>query len=422
MKQQIDISSILKNAKNHIRLLGVVGLDVDWDEIATEWASKFKMNSNFQIEILCESDNMLFGKSFISDTSYARTRISYTELKFKRDLALELPDILSKIGMTKDILKQVTVEVIHLWLPATIIDVDGKFYASLWLDEPSCDFQEISKSHTWSLPIQEFINSYFAPDKGRKYACKYGEELLELFDHKRIPRGIYPRKSFYDTDFAQLVVWAFIFDRRGKLLIHRRASNAKDNRDMWDKSVGGHVDFGMDIDSSRSVLREVVEELYEDETQQGDNLRAWVVSDEDMIYFGDWRPNKRKRHPFLEMNSFKKEWAFFRLPDHQVEYSPRTLPDGKVRRLRIIADVFAFVAGPQLDEKELDRLENSDFKLIEISQLKSVMDKALAGSEVPDFDKYLKVPKFTPDLTNVMTSGLRDALEEFAQYIKKYVH
>jgi hypothetical protein len=31
------------------------------------------------------------------------------------------------------------------------------------------------------------------------------------------------------------------------------------------------------------------------------------------------------------------------------------------------------------------------------------------------------VPRFTPDLTNIMTSELRDTLEEFSQHIKWYI-
>jgi hypothetical protein len=86
------------------------------------------------------------------------------------------------------------------------------------------------------------------------------------------------------------------------------------------------------------------------------------------------------------------------------------------------------VAGPQLDEDFLRKLKNSTFKLIELPELKSVMDKAIAGAEVPGFDENRfdedqinTIPKFTPDLRNIMTGKLRDILEEFSQYIKRYI-
>jgi site-specific recombinase len=56
------------------------------------------------------------------------------------------------------------------------------------------------------------------------------------------------------------------------------------------------------------------------------------------------------------------------------------------------------------------------------------MDRAIAGEEIPGFDenrfdedKVNVIPKFTPDLRNIMTGKLRDVLEEFSQYIKRYI-
>ena len=92
----------------------------------------------------------------------------------------------------------------------------------------------------------------------------------------------------------------------------------------------------------------------------------------------------------------------------------------------MIPDIFLFVAGPQLTDRFLGELKNSTFKLMELAELKSVMDKAISGREIPKFDenrfgKGNLVPKFTPDLINIMTGKLRDILEEFSQHIKKYV-
>jgi hypothetical protein len=69
----------------------------------------------------------------------------------------------------------------------------------------------------------------------------------------------------------------------------------------------------------------------------------------------------------------------------------------------------------------LGELKNSRFKLIELTDLKSAMDQALRGGAVLGFDATQPVPKFTPDLVNIMTGRLRNTLEEFSQYIKRYV-
>jgi len=49
------------------------------------------------------------------------------------------------------------------------------------------------------------------------------------------------------------------------------------------------------------------------------------------------------------------------------------------------------------------------------------MDKAQRSEDVLEFDEEFPVPKFTPDLINIMTGELRGTLEEFGQYIKSYL-
>jgi hypothetical protein len=192
---------------------------------------------------------------------------------------------------------------------------------------------------------------------------------------------------------------------------------------MWDKSVGGHVDFSKDVETSRAVARELIEELFEDESKHAGGFKPLTVTDEGMVYLGEWRPKQRGRYPFREISGYKDEWTYFRLHDSQQVYSPRTLPkpEGKIRRLRVIADVFIFVAGPSMNEALLGTLRNSKYKLLELSELKSAMNTALRKEAVPHFDEKLTIPEFTPDLINIMTGGLRDTLEEFAQNIKRYV-
>jgi hypothetical protein len=422
-----QIEKLLATAQQSIRLLGVVALDADWESLTEVWAKQLRNNPNFQIEILCESDNMLFTKSFTCDSDIASERRSFQELKFIRDRALELPDLLLEEGGAKELItndnaSQLSIEIMHLAIPISLVQVDDALFANLWLHEIDKGFEEINEGHPWYSLLQRYIKTYFDPKQGRNYAGEPDTELLELYDHSRTPRGIYPRSSFYDTDYSQLVVWALVFDREGRLLIHRRADNAKDNRSMWDKSVGGHVDFSLDVDTSRGVLREVIEELFSDEIKEKSKLfTAWAVTDEQMIYMGDWRPKQRRRYPFREISTLSQEWAFFRLKDSQHLYSPRVMPSGVTRRLRVISDVFLFVAGPGLTDETLGDLMNSEFKLITLPDLKNAMDRALRNEKVQEFDTKNEIPLFSPDLTNIMTGELRGVLEEFSQYVKRYV-
>lgn len=422
-----QLGELLATADQQIQILGVVALEVDWKNLARAWATKIKADSDFEVVILCESDNTLFSKSLTFDTDAAANPRNFLELQFVRNRAVvDFQDLLLEEGLSKTN-KQVTIEITHLPIPVSIVRIDGRLFVNLWLHEIGDQFEEVVQNHPWHSHLEKFIATYFDPARGRKYACEPGAELLELYDHERVPRGIYPRNSFYDTDYSQRVVWAFIFDRQGRLLIHRRADNAKDNQGMWDKSVGGHIEF-TDFNTSHSAYREVIEELFIAEPEViKTSFKKWAISDEEIVYLGEWRPNQRKSHPFNEIRSFKREWAFFRFRESERLYSPRTLPDGTERRLRVIPDIFFFVAGPQLTDTFLEELKNSTFKLIELSELKNTMDRALSKKEMPGFDKTRlgegsPVPKFSPDLINIMTGKLHDVLVEFSQYIKRYIH
>lgn len=419
--QKIDIQKNLTKAKEKIQIIGLSNLNVDWEFVLTELLNKMNSSPNFTIDILCESSNTLFKSTFLTDTESSEKRLTFSELKFNQDTAVAI--IKSFISEHKELKSRINIEIMHLPIPVSVVVIDKKIYADLWLDKPASQLVLIEKRNQWYEKINMYINNYFDTKIGKKFSSMFGEELLELYDHNRIPRGIYPRKSFYDTDYSQLVVWGLIFDRSGKLLIHRRADNAKDNQGMWDKSVGGHVDYRLDIDTARGILREVVEELYEDEGNADKNIARnyWAVSEKNMVYMGDWRPNKRKHHPFHEIKSLSNEWAFFRITEPQHVFSPRTMPDSSIKRLRVISDVYLFVATKSLDDSALEHLQNSEYKLIELDELKSTIDKSLASIATKNFDETNDIPKFTPDLINIMTSSLLHELKQFSLYIKKYI-
>ncbi|HTD38527.1 MAG TPA: NUDIX domain-containing protein [Candidatus Limnocylindrales bacterium] len=400
--------ALLLAAKAEVSILGPVPLDLDWALLSKAWASDSVGRP--RVSILMESDNQLFSRSFFLDSEASTNRRTFRELLFIRDEAM---DHLASAGLDH------CVRVLHVAAPITAVLVDGRLFVAAWLDDVIDSFEELERTSALDAIVRRYLETVFGP-VGAKYASEAGEELLELFDHNRISRGIFPRRSFYDTDYSQLVVWALIFDRSGKLLIHRRADNAADNRGMWDKSVGGHVDFSLDVDTSRAVIREVVEELFSDEVKERSRFTAWTVTDADIIYCGEWRPEKRRSAPFNEIAPLRREWAFFRLRDGEAVYSPRELPDGTVRRLRVIADIYLFVAGPGMSEETLGDLANSEYKLIELSDLRSAMDRSVRGDGVIGFDRRNAVPRFTPDLINILTGRLRDTLEDFAQYVKRY--
>ena len=109
-----------------------------------------------------------------------------------------------------------------------------------------------------------FIEYVTNETSGGVYLSNQNDEMIEIYDRENIPRGIFPRKAFYRTDFQRRSVWILIFNRSGKLLIHKRNTeegSVKDNAGLWDKSAGGHVNVN-DMSSADTAEKELIEEMY----------------------------------------------------------------------------------------------------------------------------------------------------------------
>lgn len=415
----MKLKELVRQASREITIIGTSGIA---DELYSLLSKKEELEKlkNIKINILCESKNFLFTRSIFTDNRNIANRTSFTKLKFQQSIiADKLPQKLRKFGF-----ENINIQITYLDIPLRVITIDDKLFSNLWLTELNNDYQEIKSETAFYNNTLKYREAFLNPQIGLKFSSPYRDkkgkviETIELFDEERIRRGIYPRNSFYDTDFWKVVVWVYIFDRNGRVLIHRRADNAKDNQGMWDKSVGGHMDYEEDIDTYKTVTREVIEELYTDETA---DINFFKIKDEDMIYLGDWKPEKREDFPVHEINSYSKEWAYFRLPNYVQTVSPRYLQNGKIRTNNVIADVYLFIASKELDEKTLKKFENSSFKLIDPVQLKTAISKTDNGEKVSNFDLDKGQPKFSPDLRYSFKGNLRGIIEEFSQYIKFYL-
>ena len=85
-------------------------------------------------------------------------------------------------------------------------------------------------------------------------------ELVDLYDENRLPLGRTAERSApKGPGEYRLVVHVCVFDRRGRLLIQRRARSKYIFPNLWDVSVGGGVDAGET--SRQGAEREFREEL-----------------------------------------------------------------------------------------------------------------------------------------------------------------
>ena len=85
-------------------------------------------------------------------------------------------------------------------------------------------------------------------------------ELVDLYDENRLPLGrTAERGGPKDPGEYRMVVHVCVFDRRGRLLVQRRAPEKFIWPNLWDVSVGGGVDAGET--SRQGAEREFREEL-----------------------------------------------------------------------------------------------------------------------------------------------------------------
>lgn len=336
----------------------------------------------------------------------------------------------------------------YLHIPIPAIQIDNEFYVSLTLTKFNTAerFEHIEKDHLWSKEFSNYFKMFFNTDLSLKDSTQVGnensaaykfstemttkgnrEEVIQVYNENRVPMGLLPRDSFLNTKQVKLVVWALIFDRQGRLLLHKRKENAKDNRDMWDKSVGGHVDVN-DIDTVKAVARELAEELFSIEAEgQGSHGKSDFLKPnvDKMIFLGEWLPNRRYELPFEDANKKTDEYYYFRMDysfSSTARNSERHLPDGTVQDVLVFADVYVCVAAQSFDTSNL---KNSEYLLLDLHEIKDAFnDKSITVCEENKQTGTLEEKKMafnvTPDLKSIIMTGLWDELSSFSDALAKY--
>ncbi len=416
-----SILSSISTARIKIDFIGTLPItDPEvWNNSVKE-IFKNSVNSELSINVVAESDNQLFQHSLRTDTNYyagSLGRQTFTQLKFRRDMVLrELKPMITN-G------KKHEFKISTINLPLYMIMIDSK---ELWylpvtsIEENLPRFKKISDEDDWRHIVKDSFSAIIDHEKDGRYVTSPNSELLEIFDQDHIPRGIFPRSCFYDTDHFQYVVWGFVFSRDGELLIHKRGVNAKDNQNLWDKSIGGHIDYKKERSTSQAVVRELIEELYTKEQiqQSGRDFSLLSEDPEKVYYLGDWRPGEwgpayLDQVGLLESGAKVGEefWVYYKIPGVTARNTPRILPNGNSRRLRVLADVYIFIANSTLTSRYAkENLKNSEYRLAMPGQIKSWIEM---GTD--DYDEQFIS---TSDLEYIMTGKLRDVIDEVSQFIQ----
>lgn len=291
-----------------------------------------------------------------------------------------------------------------------------------------------------SLWLDDFVNyyqEYFCnPNGAQKYSTEETvkgnrKEVIDIFDENRNRIGTGPRDAFLSNmAIVKSVVWALIFDRKGRILIHQRAKNAKDNQGLWDKSVGGHVGTE-DLDTIEAIKREITEELFtlENEGQGGHDIVQWMITNKNkIIYLGDW---KTTRFPDLSaLNLSPDEYYNFSLnyPDinkrdfrREIVITERLLPNGDTVKAKCFVDPYLCIVSEDFD---ISKLENSKYALLTPNELKRcVIKKRIKLNQNREYDAENGVEEeFRPtsDLAYLVESGIwDDIVTEFARRVKE---
>ncbi len=504
MLTKINRKELIKkilDAKKCVKVLGAVAFDLPYEDLKDHFAKLIASDNDFTLLIICESDSSLNYDSLISsnrsvsgeDCRYEygvlksiadapiknlRKNLEETDCRFhiepesdtrkklKKDSAnfdTEFAKLFkSRYGrpfdeLTKEeqhnaIKQKLMIKTYYLSPKIPVIQIDDEFYISYALTKFNHleFFEKITKEHIWYNEFDKYFKAFLEHPKGAsKYATEFTKranklEVIEMYNEDRIPLGQLPRDSFLDITRVKVVVWGLIFTRNGKLLIHKRDINAKDNRDMWDKSVGGHVDIEKDIDTPRAAAREIIEELHkrEQEGQGGHNTNEMFIPDPSyLIFLGEWRPEFRYEKLYEEIEYNTDQNYYFRMSyDYSkiARNSPRHLEDGSIKLVRVFADLYVCVADSNFEnEVNNEELENSDYLLLYPDQIKDLYmegDCYLSEEDATTFknkierhnermkydEKLLPLPytldgrsliyqgkfKITPDMDNIINSEL----------------
>lgn len=421
----MNIVELIQNTVSELVIIGTIPLSEKLADSSREIYQALKQKEKLHVNIFYESDNDLFYQSLLTDTRVAERRVSFVKLRDLRNRVSRLQESVMKYATVPEekgfLAKRFQIKQVNLRLLLNVVRAGKELYICPVFGEIPLEqmYHHIESSDIWYSLVNDYIDSYADEKKGGIYQSEPSDEMLVMYDKYKIPRGIFPRKAFYNPDFQRYSVWLFIFNRKGELLLHQRSMKAKDNRGLWDKSAGGHVDI---VDTSTAVTaeRELIEELFLPSAEFTKYMRE---NPRDIINMGIWRPDKRGYEQALsDIHDFgPDDWAYFYLQEPVSRTSKRRYhlsddPDAKIviKETKFISDVFLFIAPAGLldDDEATKKLS----KEVGVNHTLKTIPEIVQWIE-DEKSRVNETAVFTDDLLYIM-DYMRDTLEEFSEMVK----
>lgn len=321
-------NSMGKPAQEKLILVGVNPVIQEITENPLVFYDILRTCERLKMTLIYESETENFNQSLFYTKGVSRNKMDFDKLQtYRSRLIGGKKGRKNTAGFVEDVLKycdddeikqgmRIRINLLqnNLRQFVNIIQADDViWYCFTTLDLPELSmYRRITQTSDKQLYNQlvSYIEFMLNDATGGKYMSKPDDELIELYDMKDMPRGIYPRKAFYTTNFQRYSVWAFIFNRKGELLLQQRSPFTADNRELWDKSAGGHVDL-KDSSTIITAKRELVEELFLPEAEFSKYMSAELG---DIVDFGEWNIEKRPEKNFrTEFDGLAPaDWIVFR--------------------------------------------------------------------------------------------------------------
>jgi hypothetical protein len=221
------------DANRPLEQIIIVGVNPIIDEIVNNPRLFYNMlntNEKLTITILYESDTENFNQSLFFDRKQGDRKIDYDRLQTYHARLLGSSGG-KKTGFIKDVLsyntdgnKRCSMEsrirllqnnlrnFVNLIIKDSII-----YYSFTTTEYPSLEmYSKLERAkanndkndlgNNLYEQLQKYVQFLLDNDTGGKYLSVPGDELIELYDNHSYPRGIYPRKAFYSTDYQRYSV------------------------------------------------------------------------------------------------------------------------------------------------------------------------------------------------------------------------